>query len=94
MKEIKREHLASTIKKAFEEGRDWCQLNTRHCYNLMINVDDATVWVNLMDENHWKVYQDDSIYELHSMEGTVEKMETHYLEDAISKLMSAGWSIN
>ena len=55
MKEIKREHLASTIKKAFEEGRDRCQLNTRHCYNLMINVDDATVWVNLMDENHWKV---------------------------------------
>lgn len=93
MKEIKREQLEASIKKAFEEGCSWCQLGIGHCYRLMISADDATVWADLLDENHWKVYQNDNIFPLYSVESTTEEMESNYLEDAVTRLIAAGWEI-
>ena len=93
MKEMRRGELEKSIKKALEEGRDWCRLDIGHCYRLMINTDDATIWADLLDVNHWRNYQDDSITSLYSIDGTIEEMETDYLKDAITKLTDAGWII-
>lgn len=93
MKEIRRENLETAIKKAFDEGRDWCRLDIGHCYRLMINTDDSAIWADLSDENHWKVYRSDSITTLHGLGWTVEDVEASYLADAVSKLTDAGWTI-
>ena len=41
MKEMRREELEKSIKKALEEGRDWCRIDISHCYQIMINTADG-----------------------------------------------------
>ena len=55
MKEIRKEQLEAAIKKALEEGRDWCRMDFGHCYQIRIDTADGTIWIDLLDENHWKV---------------------------------------
>lgn len=93
MKEMRREELEKSIKKALEEGRDWCRIDISHCYQIMINTADGAIWTDLSDENHWKVYRSDSITTLHGLGWTVEDVEASYLADAITKLADAGWTI-
>ena len=98
MKEIRKEQLKAAIKKAFREGRDWCRIDFGHCYQMRIDIADGMIWVDLTDENHWKVYHSDSITtlhpgNLHSVGQTVKEMEAGYLADAITKLADAGWTI-
>ena len=93
MKEIRIDQLEAAIKEALEEGRDWCRMDFGHCYQIRIDTADGTIWIDLLDENHWKVYHSDSITTLHSIGQTVEEMEAGCLADAITKLADAGWTI-
>lgn len=93
MKEIRRENLETAIKKAFKEGRDWCRLDIGHCYQIKMDLSDGSIWPDLSDENHCKVYRSDSIATLHGLGWTVEDVEASYLADAVSKLTDAGWTI-
>lgn len=93
MKEITKKQLEVAIQEALEEGRDWCRLDTSHCYQIKMDISDGSIWVDLLDENHWKVYRDDSIVTLYKTASTIKEMEAGYLEAAIIKLTAAGWVI-
>lgn len=93
MKEMRREELEKSIKKALEEGRDWCRIDISHCYQIRMDLSDGSIWTDLSDENHWKVYRSDSIATLNGLGRTVEEEETSYLADAITKLADVGWTI-
>lgn len=99
MQEIKKTTLEKSIKKAYKEGRDWNRVDRGHCYNIMIDTDDADIWCDCFtDENNWKQYHSDTISTLHWMDDcngpTIADVEQAYLTDAIRTLTDYGWTIN
>lgn len=91
MKKISKEKIKNEVKNAFEVGKDWCSYDPFRCYNIMIDTDDAAIWLDVfLNENDWKVYHSDTIQSLNYLPLYTE---SGYIDDAIQKLKEAGWTI-
>lgn len=91
---IEKKVLMQSIQKEFKDARDWCKQGYGHCYMLRIDTSNAHIWANLyLSENDWTVYHSDTIMQLDASRDCATAMVQSYLEDAVQKLMIAGWQI-
>lgn len=94
MKEIARSTIRKTIKQEYAEARKWCHQDFGRHYKMMIDTMDGRIWSDVfLSENDWKIYHSDTISKLDYVPGYVNETEEGYIEDAISKLITAGWTI-
>ena len=94
MKEIARSTITETIKQEYAVARKWCYQDFGRHYKMMIDTMDGRIWSDVfLSENDWKIYHSDTISKLDYVPGYVNETEEGYIEDAISKLITAGWTI-
>lgn len=94
MGKIKRIAIEKQIKEEYKEARRWCNLDSGHYYQMMIDTEDGEIWSDcFISTNDWKQYHSDTITSLDAMPGYVKEVETEYIEDAVNKLQAAGWEI-
>ena len=94
MKEIKRSEIEKQVKKEYKEGRDWCRHDWGRYCRMMIDTDDAGIWVDVfLDVNSWKEYHSDTIHQLTTVLGYVKDREEGYIDNAVELLTAAGWTI-
>lgn len=88
MKEIPKTQIEKAVKKAEKEAHAWCKSDWRHTYQIMIDTDDAEIWIDtFVDCNSWKQYKSDSIISLSAMSADGR------IGDAIYQLEKTGWKI-
>lgn len=88
MKEISRTQIEKSVKTAEKEARAWCKRDWRHTYQIMIDTEDADIWVDtFVDCNSWKQYKSDSIMSLDAMSAGGR------VGDAVHQLEQARWKI-
>lgn len=94
---ISRKDLARQVRKEYKEGCEWSDLRRDHCYTMMIDVSDGSIWADCLDRNRWKEYESDTVVRLNLYEAEsyepVERVEELYIELAIAKLKEAGHEI-
>lgn len=93
MKEISKSIIKKTVKKKFEEAKDWCKLRHNNYYVMRIDIETGEIWVDLLFESNWKSYGDSDIRRLETTGLLLEDMENGYVNDAIKKLTEAGWNV-
>ena len=94
---ISRKNIARQVRKEYKEAREWSGLRKDHCYTMMIDVSDGSIWSDCLDRNRWKEYESDTVarlnlYGAESYE-PVERVEELYIELAVAKLKEAGHEI-
>lgn len=95
-KVIDRKIIERKVKKAFKEGRDWCRHDFGRYFKIMIDVDDAEIWSDVfLSVNSWKEYHSDTVKYLQcdTPSSLVKDMEKTYIENAITQLEHAGWTV-
>lgn len=93
-KEISKAKIVESIKQEYAEARKWCHQDFGRHYKMMIDTMDGRIWSDVfLSENDWKIYHSDTISKLDYVPGYVNETEEGYIEDAISKLITAGWTI-
>lgn len=88
MKEISKIQIEESVKKAEGEAHEWCAVDWRHTYQIMIDTSDCEIWADtFIDCNSWKKYKSDSII---ALDVTAKGGR---IGDAIRQLTMAGWKI-
>lgn len=94
MKTISKKSIVKKVRKEYEEAREWCDYDPFRYAKIMIDTSDGDIWADVfLNENEWKRYHSNTIMALDHIYGSVKDREARYIEDAISKLQAAGWSI-
>lgn len=94
MKQISRALIAKKVKTEYKIARKWRATDWGRTYVMMIDLEDGEIWCDcFLDCNAWKEYVSDAIEQLDYTPGYVKETEQGYIDDAISKLRRAGWSI-
>lgn len=94
MKEISGTDIEQKVKAAYKEAKEWCRCDLGHYYKMMIDLLDASIWSDcFLDCDSYKKYQSSTIMALEYTPGYVSDTEQGYIDDAITKLIEAGWII-
>lgn len=94
MNEISRMEIEQKIKAAYKDAKEWCRCDWGHYYKMMIDLSDARIWIDCFaDCNSYKKYNSQSITALEYTPGYASDTEQGYIDDAITKLIEAGWII-
>lgn len=92
-KRISKKEIVEAVKAAYKEGRQWCQLDTGHYYQVRINLDNAHIWCDFLSESEWYSYHSDTIQQILTDGFTVADKEVGYIAEAVRMLREAGWVI-
>lgn len=91
MKIISRNEIVNEIKGLVAEGKDWCSYDHFRYYKIMLDTDDGDIWIDVfLSTNEWEEYHSNAIHSLQSL--SFDRV-SGYIDDAIDKLKTAGWTI-
>lgn len=91
---IKKTAIEKAVRKANREGRQFCAMDWRYGYCVMIDTEDAEIWCDTFSNcNDFKVYHSDTIDKLTVDGRTATEAEKNMVDEAIEMLKNAGWEV-
>lgn len=93
MKEISRKKIEQQVQEELKEAREFCTCGYGRYYKMMIDLSDGSIWSDhFLDCDTRKEYHSENIVRL-STNGMIDNVASAYIDDAVDKLTTAGWSV-
>lgn len=95
-KQISKKRLMQKITREYKSGRDWKRIGHGRFYVMRIDVSNANMWTDCMEQNDTKIYHSPDVRRIDEdcMGGwRVSQIEKEYLEEATKILTENGWEV-